>query len=520
MDTILLIVRLLLATVFSVAGLAKLADRAGSRQALIDFGVPAVLATPFGILLPLTELVLAVTLLPSTSAWWGAVGALVLLLLFVSGIGINLARGRKPACHCFGQFYSAPAGWPTLARNGVLAAMAGFVVWQGRANVGPSAVSWLAPLTTTEILGLIVTTTVLGLLAAEGWFLFHLLRQNGRLLLRIEALEKMLNSDDTSHPPTPALPAAGLPLGTPAPAFQLAGLYGETLTLDALRSNSKPLMLIFTDPGCGPCNALMPEIAPWQRDHVSKLTIALISRGTIEANRLKNNEHSLTHILLQRDREIAESYRAYGTPSAVIVRPDGTIGSPLAAGADTIRALVAQTVGLPTPLQPSTMALPTATGGCGCGNGNGNGHSNPMTPTLQATKIGEPAPVLKLPDLSGKSIDLASFRGHETLVLFWNPNCGFCRKMLNDLKAWEANAPREVPKLLVVSTGTVDENQAMGLRSPVVLDQSFSMGQAFGANGTPSAVLVDAMGNIASGLAVGASAILALNQASTRKDKT
>ena len=82
--------------------------------------------------------------------------------------------------------------------------------------------------------------------------------------------------------------------------------------------------------------------------------------------------------------------------------------------------------------------------------------------------------------------------------------------MLDDLKAWEANAPARAPKLLVVSTGTVDENRAMGLRAPVVLDQGGGVMGAFGANGTPMAVLVDAQGRIASGVAAGAPAVLAL----------
>src|SRR5439155_23099903 len=56
MNIALLIARLVLAVVFVVAGLTKLADRAGSRQTLIDFGVPARLATPGGLLLPLAEL--------------------------------------------------------------------------------------------------------------------------------------------------------------------------------------------------------------------------------------------------------------------------------------------------------------------------------------------------------------------------------------------------------------------------------------------------------------------------------
>jgi len=144
MDLMLLVARVLLAGVFGVAGVAKLADRAGSRQALRDFGVPPILADPLGRLLPLTEIAIAAALIPTLSAWWGALGALVCLLLFVVGIGINLARGNRPDCHCFGQLSSAPVGWPTLLRNGLLAAIAGAVVWHGPHDVGPSAVRWLS----------------------------------------------------------------------------------------------------------------------------------------------------------------------------------------------------------------------------------------------------------------------------------------------------------------------------------------------------------------------------------------
>ena len=95
MDIVLLIARLVLAVVFLVAGFGKLADLAGSQQAMRDFGVPAVLAAPFGLLLPLAELVVAVALVPSAWAWWGALGAVVLLLIFVAGIGYNLAVGAR-----------------------------------------------------------------------------------------------------------------------------------------------------------------------------------------------------------------------------------------------------------------------------------------------------------------------------------------------------------------------------------------------------------------------------------------
>ena len=83
--------------------------------------------------------------------------------------------------------------------------------------------------------------------------------------------------------------------------------------------------------------------------------------------------------------------------------------------------------------------------------------------------------------------------------------------MLPDLKELESNPPEGAPKILVVSTGTAQENKALlGLRSTVVLDQGFATGSAFGTNGTPTAVLVDEEGKIASEAAVGASAVLTL----------
>jgi hypothetical protein len=82
--------------------------------------------------------------------------------------------------------------------------------------------------------------------------------------------------------------------------------------------------------------------------------------------------------------------------------------------------------------------------------------------------------------------------------------------MLDGLKAWETTPPVGAPQLLVVSRGTVEANRAQGLRSPVVLDQGFTVGRAFGAEGTPMAVLVDSNGTIASQVVAGAAAILAL----------
>jgi hypothetical protein len=194
MQAAVLAARLLLSGVFAVAGLIKLADRAGSRRAIIDFGVPSTLASALGVLLPLAELAVALALLPIASAWYGALGAFSLLLLFILGISVNLARGRTPDCHCFGQLSSAPIGWPTLVRNVVLGALSLFVLWQGRDNPGLSIVSWSGDLTVAQRMLLIMGLVGLTLLAAEGWVLLQILRQQGRLLLRLDALETRLSS--------------------------------------------------------------------------------------------------------------------------------------------------------------------------------------------------------------------------------------------------------------------------------------------------------------------------------------
>src|SRR5438876_3253973 len=156
MTLLLLFARLLLCAVFLVAGLAKLADLPGSRQAMRDFGVPNKLADFFGLLLPLAEIAVAVALVLPLTAWWGAVGALALLLIFVVGIGYNLAQGRTPDCHCFGQLHSAPAGWSTLIRNLILAGVAGFIVAFGRSTPGLGVFDWLAALTVPQRLEVLV----------------------------------------------------------------------------------------------------------------------------------------------------------------------------------------------------------------------------------------------------------------------------------------------------------------------------------------------------------------------------
>src|SRR5262245_6824522 len=98
----------LLSIVFGVAGVAKLLDRRGSRDALESFGVPDEISGAIAILLPVFELAIAAGLLFRFTIIASVIAAVLLLLAFIVGISYNLAQGRAPECHCFGQLYSRP----------------------------------------------------------------------------------------------------------------------------------------------------------------------------------------------------------------------------------------------------------------------------------------------------------------------------------------------------------------------------------------------------------------------------
>jgi thiol-disulfide isomerase/thioredoxin len=340
------------------------------------------------------------------------------------------------------------------------------------------------------------------------WFLVHVLRQNGRLLVRVEALETSLGVNGAGVPfGNGTQQASGLPVGSEAPRFSLEGLHGETPTLESLRSSGNPVMLLFTDPGCGPCNAMLPEVGRWQEEHAHKLTVSLISRGEVQENKTKAQEHALKNVVLQKGWEVSESYEVRGTPSAVLISADGKVASPVAGGAEGIRGLLSYAVGerAQLPMQPRQHQSE----GQPCPNCAKLHAAAPTVPA--ALPLGEEAPEVKLPDLEANTVELTKhFKGKQTLLVFWNPGCGFCQQMLSDLREWEDNPPEEAPNLLVVSAGTEEANREQGLSSTVVLDQDFAVGRAFGASGTPCAVLVDAQGKVGSDIALGAPADLEL----------
>jgi hypothetical protein len=309
MDTVVLGVRVGLAAVFAVAAMAKLVDQPGARDALVGFHVPARFVRPFAVVLPLAELATATALLVQVTARWGAAAAVVLLGAFVVGITRALVRGETPDCHCFGQISSSPAGKSTLVRNGVLAAAAVVVVVNGS---GTSISGWIDGHSAAELVAV---------LTSAGCVLFAALT----LRLWLERRD-LLSETTTARTVLEALPA-GLPIGAQAPRFVLPDPVGNPVSLDDLLERGKPVALLFVSPGCVPCQAMMSDIARWQTTLADRLTIALVFSGERTAIRDLTDRHQLQDVLLQKDHEVYNTYLMPGTPSGLILTPDGHVGS-------------------------------------------------------------------------------------------------------------------------------------------------------------------------------------------------
>lgn len=485
METIWLLARLVLAAVFAVASVGKALDPEGSVKATRGFGVPERFARPIGLALPAMEMLAAVLLLPVSTAFAGAILSLALLTAFLAGMLNSLRKGEAPDCHCFGQFHSEPVGTRSIVRNVVLGAVA-ILIMTGGSTPGRSLLGWLdgessAVKVLTAILALVVIAV-----AAQTWLIVHLLGQNGRMLIRMDELAAQPVAVPSASGQVAVQPVAK----KRAPAFSGTGLIGERVTLDGLRESGKPLLVVFSDPGCGPCQALLPEIAAWQKDHVERLTVALVTRGSIDEAREKAKPQGIKNVIIEKDRSISQAYDVPGTPSAVLIDGDGNLASDVAGGAEAIRKIVE------TAIKP----VPT----------NGAASARAQRPRPVGPDIGSDAPAFTLPDASGADVSLADFSGKETVLLFWNPGCGFCKRLQPDLVEWMGQEGRDLVSIVTITSGTPEAARDMTFSDHVLLDQGFATGRLFGASGTPSAIRVGTDGKIASRLSVGGPAIMTL----------
>lgn len=457
--------RLFLAAMFAVAGAAKLADLRGSREAVVGFGIPRRFSRIAGTALPVAELAVAAALLPAKSSLWALAGAASLLIAFTAAIGLSMARGRAPDCHCFGQLHSEPAGPRTLVRSAALLTLALAAFGAGFRDAGPSAVAWVGDLSTGQTLlvavGALAVGVVVGIVIA---------RAQRKAREQREALELELGADAGEM---------GLPEGWDAPGFALANLDGSIVTLSELLLRGSPMLLVFTDGECSVCKDLVPKLTEWQQEHEGALTIAVVHGGASESIRELALEHGLQDVLFDSARELQKAYEVSKTPVAVRVDPAGLISSPFTSGQHGAGWLVEATVTGREPLVGDPPGTPLPEG-------------------------------LVLEGADGQPVRLADFAGAETLFMFWSPHCGSCREIREGLLGWERNPQPGTPRLVLITGVSRREIRAEGFKSPILFDPDRATMKALSVPGTPAGVLAGVDGRTAWPLAIGKRHLLRL----------
>jgi len=108
------------------------------------------------------------------------------------------------------------------------------------------------------------------------------------------------------------------------------------VSLDDYRGRG--LLLVFSDPECGPCNALAPDLARLDRElDNSGPAILMVSRGEVEVNRRKVLEHRIDFpVVLQPRWKLSKEYGIFATPVAFLIDEDGVIAREVAQGPDQI----------------------------------------------------------------------------------------------------------------------------------------------------------------------------------------
>src|SRR5262245_53031211 len=124
----------------------------------------------------------------------------------------------------------------------------------------------------------IVTVVALTLILLSVWavifVLYLVIKQQGRLLLRLDEIEERLEMPTDGAARHAAVRAAeaqrGLSVGTPFPTFKLPHLFGQEVSLEDFRG--KKTLLVNWSPQCGFCDLIAPDLAKLKDDLASHNT--------------------------------------------------------------------------------------------------------------------------------------------------------------------------------------------------------------------------------------------------------
>src|SRR4051812_16332781 len=346
------------------------------------------------------------------------------------------------------------------------------------------------------------------LIAVGTWIGYQLVRQNGRILLRLESLERRLGA----RAPAQRREPGGLSVGTIAPEFELPDLAGARRRLSEFRG--RDVLLIFFNPKCGFCTRMAADLAalPTGAGGGRAMPLVVTTGDPGENRQLVERLGIRGVVLLQEQMEVASRFRAHGTPMGYRIDAAGRIASELTVGGEPLLQLAAQ---VPPPHAQGQGNGHASHGG----SGMAAPHGQQPDPSLARSRLnrsglkaGAAAPEFQLPRIDGGELALNQLRGRHVLLVFSDPECGPCEELAPRLQ--ELHQRRDDLQVVVVSRRGLDANRAkaaaLGLSFPIVLQRQWEVSREYGMFATPIGYLIDEQGVIASGVAVGVEPILAL----------
>jgi peroxiredoxin len=343
---------------------------------------------------------------------------------------------------------------------------------------------------------------------AGAYLGYRLLVDRGWLLLRIETLEEQL-AQLSAMPTIEQVRNNGLPIGAPAPDFELPDLSGARMALAHWRG--RRILLIFFNPACRFCRAMLPDLAGVIENATGgRPTPVIVTTGDAADNRRLMDEHVVgCTVLLQDEMEVAKQFHVPGTPAAYMIDERGVIASPRAMGAQLILALLATTPATTTS-EPDDDTAHTVESQRAVTRRIRSVADSRLN--RQGLTAGTVAPLFSLPRLDGGELSLQEYRGRRVLLVFSDPACAPCKQLAGELERLHRRASDLT--VLMVSRGDMATNQAHvaehNLTFPVVLQRHWEISRAYAMFATPISYLIDERGVLMSSVAVGAEDILAL----------
>src|SRR5437899_2916703 len=319
-----------------------------------------------------------------------------------------------------------------------------------------------------------------------GLVLFQVLKQQGRILRRLDELE--LKAAGASAP-------AELEIGTLVQDFQAPDLSGKNVSLSDFRD--RRVLLIYWNPQCGFCDMLAAELAPLQTALKKNNTeVVLVTYGDVESQRKLAVEHGLDSTILliesspAKEFIVNELFRHRGTPSAYLLDEQKRVIQALAVGMDDILRVARSPGGHRPPIQRESRIV------------------------RDGLKAGTPAPAFSLTDIHGGTFSLDQFRGRKLLLVFSDPQCGPCDQLAPKLAELHRKHENNGLAVVMVGRGDPEQNKKKAgqhrIEFPVLLQEKWKLSRQYGIFATPVAFLVGKDGVIARNVATGPDEIMTL----------